>query len=82
MPSNAEILAQWRPRVVVFGHTHRPLVCEQNGVVYVNPGALAGDPTGTPGTYAVVTLRGGKAIRVEVYGTASESPILMWPPSI
>ncbi len=78
MPSNAEILAQWRPQVVVFGHTHRPLVCERDGVVYVNPGTLAGEPAGEAGTYAVMAIRDGSVCRAEVYGSGHQ-PVLRWP---
>ncbi len=77
-PGNAEILAEWRPQVVVFGHTHRPLVCEQDGVVYVNPGTLAGEPAGEAGTYAVVAIRDGAVCRAEVYGDGHQL-VSRWP---
>ncbi|MHB8645078.1 MAG: metallophosphoesterase family protein [Thermomicrobiales bacterium] len=37
----AAIGQQARARVVVFGHTHVPMVVEHDGVLLVNPGALA-----------------------------------------
>jgi uncharacterized protein len=46
-------------RVVLFGHTHSPLVLNQDGLLLVNPGALA-KTTAMP-TFAVVTLQDGMA---------------------
>jgi putative phosphoesterase len=33
------VIAQEKPRVVVFGHTHRPAAREVGGVLYLNPGS-------------------------------------------
>jgi len=77
MPGNAAALADWRPRVVVFGHTHQPLLREQEGIVYLNPGAL-GRETEAQRTYAVVTLRDGAVCRIEVHNAAHRT-LLSWP---
>jgi len=46
-------------RVVLFGHTHSPLVLDKDGLLLVNPGTLA-KATAVP-TFAVVTLEDGMA---------------------
>jgi hypothetical protein len=46
-------------KIVLFGHTHSPLVLKQNGLLLVNPGALA--KTTTTPTFAVVAISNGKA---------------------
>jgi len=46
-------------KVVLFGHTHSPLVLNQDGLLLVNPGALA-KAAASP-TFAVVTLQDGRA---------------------
>lgn len=36
--SDPEMLAE-NPRAVIFGHTHKPEISEEDGVLFVNPGA-------------------------------------------
>lgn len=43
-------------RVVINGHTHRPLIKKQNGVLYVNPGS-AGPGSSMP-TVAFMNIKG------------------------
>lgn len=40
--------------LVIYGHTHHPSCIEQDGITYINPGALA--PHAAVKTYAIVTL--------------------------
>lgn len=49
------------PAVVVFGHSHQPLIQRQDGVLLVNPGSPT-DPRRAPApTYAWLELDGGEA---------------------
>jgi putative phosphoesterase len=45
-------------RVVLYGHTHRPAVQVESGMLCVNPGALK---HGFPQSYAILTLSGSEA---------------------
>lgn len=45
--------------VVVFGHTHQPMICEEDGVLMVNPGSCS--YYASPKTYACLVLSNGKA---------------------
>ena len=48
--------------VVLFGHTHMPLVTEEDGVLFVNPGSVAlPRQADRRRTYAVINVENGKA---------------------
>jgi uncharacterized protein len=44
--------------VTLYGHTHRPAVQRESGMLLVNPGALK---QGLPGSYAILTVTGAEA---------------------
>jgi len=46
-------------RAVVFGHTHRPLIEEQNGVLYVNPGSAGPRRFALPVSVAQLRISAG-----------------------
>ena len=46
-------------QVVLFGHTHVPLIVEDSGVLLVNPGTAASYYC-EKGTYAILTIDKGK----------------------
>jgi len=48
-------------RVVVSGHSHRPLAEERRGVLYLNPGSAGPRRFKLPVTLARLTLKGGDA---------------------
>ena len=52
-------------RVVIFGHTHEPLVRERDGVLYLNPGSAGPRRPGLPVTAARMILEGGQ-VRAEI----------------
>ena len=49
--------------VVLYGHTHRPAVQTESGMLLVNPGALQ---QGFPGSYAILTIT-GKQVHAEIF---------------
>jgi uncharacterized protein len=46
-------------RVVVSGHTHKPLIREENGVLYLNPGSAGPRRFKLPITVAELTVENG-----------------------
>jgi uncharacterized protein len=50
--------------IIVYGHTHRPLTEEENGVLVVNPGAAGAARFGIPPTIAILSL--GDAATVQL----------------
>ena len=52
-------------RVVIFGHSHKPLMEEKKGVIYLNPGSAGPRRFKLPVSLALVKIRGEE---VEVEG--------------
>jgi len=52
--------------LVVSGHTHRPLVEERGGVLYLNPGSAGPGRSGLPATIARVMLTDDGGLRAEI----------------
>ncbi len=46
------------PNVVISGHTHRPLLEERQGVLYLNPGSAGYPKFGQPATVALLQIKG------------------------
>ncbi len=52
-----DVIRDRRVDVVLFGHTHVPVIREENGIIFVNPGHLKNeDKRGFPPTFASVEL--------------------------
>lgn len=49
-------------RVVIYGHSHQPLVEIRNDVLYLNPGSIGPRRFNLPVTFAWLTLTRGKPI--------------------
>ena len=47
--------------VVVTGHSHKPVVTERNGVLFVNPGSAGPRRFKLPITVGLLTIEGGRA---------------------
>jgi len=48
-------------RVVIAGHSHKPVVTERGGVLFVNPGSAGPRRFGLPVTVGYLTVAGGTA---------------------
>lgn len=57
-------LAHPDARVIVYGHTHRPLIDETDGVLVVNPGSAGAARFGIAPSVAILTL--GESATVEL----------------
>lgn len=44
---------------VIFGHTHKPFIDRQNGVLFVNPGSATQPRSNHPPSVALLTVTGG-----------------------
>ena len=60
-PTPAQLLARYDADVVVYGHTHRPLVFRSDGRLVVNPGAAGPRRFALMPTVARLTIRDGVA---------------------
>jgi putative phosphoesterase len=59
-PSPARLLAAYDAAVIVYGHTHRPLVHREGARIVVNPGAAGPRRFDIQPTVALMTIEAGK----------------------
>jgi putative phosphoesterase len=68
---NLDINTQSDPyHVVIYGHTHRPQVEKQQGVLYVNPGSAVQPRFGYPPSVAMLEIK-GNSIRARLIDLTS-----------
>lgn len=60
-PSPARLLAAYPQQVIVYGHTHKPLVTRANGRLVINPGAAGPARFNLEPSVARLTIENGKA---------------------
>lgn len=58
-PTPAKLLAAYSQRVLVYGHTHRPLITESAGRLVINPGAAGARRFDLRPTVARLTIEHG-----------------------
>jgi len=67
---NARILEEARKRkadIVMFGHIHKPLQVEEDGILLLNPGSIAYPrQQGRRGTYMVMEVNEENEVKVEL----------------
>lgn len=68
-PTPAKLAARYDADVVVFGHTHRPLVSRLGNQLFVNPGAAGPQRFNLTPSIARLTITGGRA-EVEIVDIA------------
>ena len=51
---NDMYLEGYKAQIIMFGHIHRPLLCEEKGIVLLCPGSIAVPRSGSEKSYAVV----------------------------
>lgn len=61
VPTPARLLARYRADVIVFGHTHRPLIAHRGRRLLVNPGAAGPRRFHLTPSVARLTIRDGRA---------------------
>ena len=61
VPKPAKLLARYAADVIVFGHTHQPLVVEADGRLVVNPGAAGPARFDFKPSVAILEIACGKA---------------------
>jgi hypothetical protein len=60
-PTPERLATAVRADVIVFGHTHRPVVESVRGQLVVNPGSAGPSRFGLPVSIAILTVSGGRA---------------------
>ena len=67
----SDLLEVERGDVLMYGHTHAPMLKKSDGVVYVNPGSIAFPKAGSPASYGV--MDGG---HIEIRRLDDDTPFL------
>lgn len=60
--------------VVIYGHSHRPLIEEKDGVVFFNPGAAGHRRFSLPVTVGRIEVRGGRP-RASIIDLEADGPV-------
>jgi uncharacterized protein len=60
-PTPAKLAERYDADVIVYGHTHRPLVTEHDGRLFVNPGAAGAKRFNISPSVGKLTIANGKA---------------------
>ena len=60
-PTPEKLAERYDADVVVYGHTHRPLVTRKDGMLFVNPGAAGPKRFNISPSVARLTIVGGRA---------------------
>ena len=64
LPANESAMNAAKAEIVVFGHTHTPLVEERNGRIFINPGSLG--KVGLTGRRSFAEVKTGDSGKLEI----------------
>lgn len=67
----SDVLEVERGDILIYGHTHVPMLKKSDGVVYVNPGSIAFPKNGFPASYAYM-----EGPRFEVRKLDDDTPLM------
>lgn len=51
---------QYEANVVVFGHTHKAVICREDGLLIINPGSPASPRRGSAASFGILELLSGE----------------------
>jgi uncharacterized protein len=79
--SNLKELYKCVPDLVVFGHTHTPLIQKKDGIIFLNPGSLG--KSGLTGfrSYAIAEISGSSVLSIKIYSAEDGNIIESWTSS-
>ncbi|HNW81442.1 MAG TPA: metallophosphoesterase family protein [bacterium] len=69
--SNFREINECRPDLVVYGHTHMPVIEKKDGIFFINPGSLGKDGLTGHKTYAIVEIDKSKIVSAEIFDAIS-----------
>lgn len=65
--SNFREINDCRPDMVVYGHTHMPVIEKKDNIFFINPGSLGKDGLTGHKTYAIIEIDSSKIESVEIF---------------
>ncbi len=78
IPQNQQIISEYKPQVVVFGHTHMPQIVLKNDILFINPGSLGKKGLLDRRSFAILTIEKDEPVLVEVSDIDSGEIFLTW----
>ncbi len=76
--TNREIIRSFMPHVVIFGHTHMPLLREEMGTIFLNPGSLGKRGLTGVRSYATMEIDEGAVRKISIIDFDSGERINSW----
>lgn len=76
--SNHSKIRECAPNLVVFGHTHTPLIEKKNNTIFLNPGSLGKKGLTGYRSYAIVEIDGSDIKKIEIINVTDRSTIKMY----
>ncbi|BDG07844.1 metallophosphoesterase family protein [Anaeromyxobacter paludicola] len=73
-PAVVRAIAREHADLVLFGHSHRPLVTRAGGVLFVNPGSAGPRRFSLPRTAGLLDVEGRRA-RISLFELSGEAPV-------
>ena len=75
---NYSRICECTPNLVIFGHTHTPLIEKKDGTIYLNPGSLGKKGLTGYRSYAVMEIKDSEIKRIEIINAENESKIKIY----
>ena len=72
---NYSKICQCTPNLVIFGHTHTPLIENKEGTIYLNPGSLGKKGLTGYRSYAIMEIENSKIKKIEILNAENNSKI-------
>jgi len=73
--SNHSKISECAPNLVVFGHTHTPLIEKKENTIFLNPGSLGKKGLTGYRSYAIIEIDGSDIKKIEIIDVKNQSII-------
>jgi len=73
--ANLKKISECEPKLVVFGHTHTPLIEKRDDTIFLNPGSLGKKGLTGYKSYAIIETDGSQISKIEIINALNESKI-------
>jgi putative phosphoesterase len=78
IPQNMQMISEYKPNIVIFGHTHMPQITLKNDILFINPGSLGKKGLSDKRSFAMLSIDNNKPILVEITDIDTGEIFLTW----
>jgi uncharacterized protein len=78
--ANNDRISACSPDIVIFGHTHTPLITERDGIVFLNPGSLGKQGLTGINSYAIMETDAGSITEITVFDAHTGNRVEKYKP--